>query len=132
MSMTDPIADLLTRIRNANANRARSLQMPASRVKVGITQILREEGFIDDYRVVEQEPQSVLEIDLKYGPDGERVIRHIERVSKPGRRVYSGAKEIPTVLRGLGISVLSTPKGIVSNRVARRENVGGEILCQVY
>lgn len=129
--MTDPIADFTTRIRNANRNRQRRVVMPASRLKVWIADVLKSEGFIDGYRVVEATPRSVLHLDLKYGPDGEQVIRTIERVSKPGRRVYSGAKELPTVLRGLGIYVLSTPKGVLSDRAAKREGVGGEILCKV-
>ena len=130
--MTDPIADMLTRVRNANAIRKQSVSMPASRMKVGIAEILKNEGFIESYEVVAGEPNSTLSLGLKYGPDGEKVIRHIERVSKPGRRIYSGAKDVPRVLRGLGIYVLSTPKGIVSDRTARRENVGGEVLCKIF
>jgi small subunit ribosomal protein S8 len=129
--MTDPIADLLTRIRNANKRRAKSLTMPASKLKVHIAEVLKQEGYIRDYRVEPKQPQSELSIELKYGPDGEFVIREIARVSKPGCRVYSGAGELPRVLRGQGIYVLSTPKGVLSDRVARRENVGGEILCKV-
>ena len=129
--MTDPIADMLTRIRNANAVQQKSTTMPASKARVGIAQVLKEEGFIQDYEVIEGKPSSTLKIQLKYGPDGEFVIREIKRMSKPGRRMYSGAKELPRVLRGLGIYVLSTPKGIVSDRMARKENVGGEILCKV-
>ena len=129
--MTDPVADMLTRIRNANAVRQKTTTMPASKLKVGIAQVLKEEGFVQDYEVVPAEPVSSLKIHLKYGPDGEYVIREIQRVSKPGRRIYSRAKDIPKVLRGLGIQVLSTPKGIVSDRTARKENVGGEILARV-
>lgn len=130
--MTDPIADMLTRIRNANAIRRQEVTMPASRIKVGLAETLKNEGFIESYEVQEAKPQSELVVRLKYGPDGEQVIRAIERVSKPGRRVYSKAKEIPRVLRGLGVFVLSTPKGIVSDRAARQLNVGGEILCKIY
>ena len=130
--MTDPIADMLTRIRNANAIRKSRIEMPASKMKVGIAEALKQEGFIDGYEVVEGQPSSTLAVDLKYGPDGERVIRAIERISKPGCRRYSGARDIPRVVRGPGIYVLSTPKGIVSDRTARRENVGGEVLCKVY
>jgi small subunit ribosomal protein S8 len=132
MTMTDPIADLLTRIRNANARHAKSVTIPASKLKVRIAQVLRDEGYIRDYRVEPRKPQSDLVLDLKYGPDGELVIRAIQRVSKPGCRVYSGAAKLPRVLRGQGIYVLSTPKGVLSDRAARRENLGGEILCQVY
>ena len=129
--MTDPIADMLTRMRNATAVRKHDVSMPASKMKVGIAQVLKEEGFVKDYRVIPEQPKSRLEIELKYGPDGEQVIRDIVRVSKPGRRVYSGAAKLPRVLRGLGIYVLSTPKGIVSDRSARQQNVGGEVLCKV-
>lgn len=129
--MTDPIADMLTRIRNANAVRQKVVSMPASRLKVGIAQILKEEGYVSDYRVQPGEPSSKLEIDLKYGPDGELIIREIKRVSKPGCRVYAGSHGLPRVLGGLGILVLSTPSGILSDRSARASNVGGEILCQV-
>ncbi|HED64629.1 MAG TPA: 30S ribosomal protein S8 [Planctomycetes bacterium] len=129
--MTDPVADMLTRIRNANTVHQKSTTMPASRIKVGIAQVLKEEGFISDYEVTPGSPSSKLEIHLKYGPDGELVLRHLDRVSKPGCRVYSGVQDLPKVLRGLGIYVLSTPKGIISDRVARKEKVGGEILCKV-
>ena len=129
--MTDPIADMLTRIRNANRISKKTVSMPASRLKVGIAAVLQDEGFIEGYKVEEGSPTSILSIDLKFDPDGEKVIRTIQRISKPGRRVYSGAQEIPSVLRGLGIYVLSTPKGVLSDRGARSENVGGEILCKV-
>ncbi|MDF1797603.1 MAG: 30S ribosomal protein S8 [Planctomycetota bacterium] len=130
--MTDPVADLLTRIRNANAIRMRNVNMPASKLRVAIAGVLADEGFIESLQVEEQEPQSVLKLKLKYGPDGERVIRAIDRVSKPGCRVYAGVKDLPKVLRGLGIYVLSTPRGVLSDRKARELNVGGEILCKVY
>jgi small subunit ribosomal protein S8 len=132
MTMTDPVADLLTRIRNANRRRAKSVSMPASKLKVRIVQVLKDEGYIREYRVEPKKPQSELVLDLKYGPDGEFVIREIKRISKPGCRVYSSTKKLPRVLRGQGICVLSTPKGVISDRAARRENLGGEVLCQVY
>jgi len=130
--MTDPVADMLTRIRNANLRRQRTVTMPASKLKVHIAEVLRDEGFIHQYRVEPKQPQSELVVELKYGPDGEHVIREIRRISKPGCRVYSELKKLPRVLRRQGILVLSTPKGVLSDRAARRENVGGEVLCQVY
>jgi small subunit ribosomal protein S8 len=129
--MTDPIADMLTRIRNANAIKRKHVNIPASKLKVGIAEVLKSEGFIAGYNVVEGTPCSTLVVELKYGPDGEDVIRTIDRVSKPGCRSYTGVKEMPRVLRGLGIYVLSTPRGVLSDRAARREKVGGEILCKV-
>jgi len=132
MTMTDPVADLLTRIRNANRRHAKNVVMPASKLKVRIAQVLKDEGYIRDYRVEPKKPQSELVLDLKYGPDGEFVIREIRRVSKPGCRVYSGTRKLARVLRGQGIYVLSTPRGVLSDRAARQENVGGEILCQIY
>ena len=129
--MTDPVADMLTRIRNANAVSQASTSMPASKLKVGIAEVLKEEGYIRGYEVIPDKPVSRLEVQLKYGPDGEHVIREIARVSKPGRRMYTRVKDIPTVLRGLGIHILSTPQGVVSDRTARRDSVGGEVLCRV-
>lgn len=130
--MTDPIADMLTRIRNANAIRRASLDMPASRMRVSIAQVLKDEGFIADYTVTAAKPSSLLEVTLKYGQDGEQVIRTIDRVSKPGRRVYASVDELKPVLGGQGIQVISTNKGVVSDRKARELRVGGEILCTVY
>jgi small subunit ribosomal protein S8 len=129
--MTDPIADMLTRIRNSNAVHQKRLSMPASRLKVGVAQVLKEEGYIKGYEVTPGEPASSLAIQLKYGPDDELVIRDIQRVSKPGCRVYSGPKDLPPVLGGLGIFILSTPDGVISDRSARAKNVGGEVLCKV-
>lgn len=129
---SDPIADMLTRIRNANRIQRKTVAMPASKVKLGIAQVLKEEGFIADWAVEPAQPSSRLTLNLKYGEAGERVIRTIERVSKPGCRVYAPAAELKPVVRGQGIQILSTPKGIVSDRVARRERVGGEVLCKVY
>lgn len=130
--MTDPVADLLTRIRNANAIRMRKVRMPASKLRVAIAAVLADEGFIDGFEVLEGKPQSTLDIRLKFGPDGERVIRAIDRVSKPGCRVYKGVAELKPVLRGQGIRVMSTPKGVISDRKARELNVGGEVLAEVY
>ncbi|MFT7484770.1 MAG: small subunit ribosomal protein S8 [Candidatus Paceibacteria bacterium] len=129
--LNDPIADMLTRIRNANAIHRKSLSMPASKIKVGIAEVLLSEGFIAKYEVVEGKPFSELQITLKYGPDGELVLQTIDRISSPGCRTYCGAKDLPRALRGLGIYVLTTPQGIMSDRTARKENVGGEILCKV-
>ncbi len=130
--MTDPIADMLTRIRNAIRIERPSVDIPASKIKVGIAEALKREGFIWDYAVVEDEPQNLLRVSLKYGPNGEWVIQHIERTSKPGCRVYVGASEIPEILQGMGITVLSTNRGILSNREARKEGVGGEVLCTIW
>ena len=130
--MTDPIADMLTRIRNANSIGRKQVEMPASRMRVGIANVLKEEGFIQDYSVAEGKPSSTLHVTLRYGLDGEKVIRSIQRVSKPGRRAYAGIKELRPVLRGQGITVLSTPKGVLSDRKARELNVGGELLAEVY
>jgi small subunit ribosomal protein S8 len=129
--MTDPIADMLTRIRNAARIGSKSTSMPASRMKVGIAAVLKEEGFIDGFSVEQATPSSVLKIELRYGPDGEQVIRAIDRISKPGCRVYMAATEVPSVLRGMGSYVLSTNQGIVSDRTARKINVGGEVLLKV-
>src|SRR5262245_3645805 len=117
--MTDPISDLLTRIRNGNRTRKKRITMPASRVQVDIVQTLKDEGFIADYSVESAKPRSLLSIQLKYDQDGGTVIRSVERVSKPGCRVYAGAGDLKPILRGMGIQILSTPKGIVSDRTAR-------------
>ena len=130
--MTDTIADLLTRIRNANAIGRKRVDVPASKLKVHISQVLKDEGFISGYEVVEAQPSSVLRIQLRYGPDGEKVIRSIQRVSRPGRRVYRKADEVKPVLRGMGVYVMSTPKGVLSDRQAREQHVGGEVLCEVH
>ena len=130
--MTDPIADMLTRIRNANRIHNDQVLMPASRMRVGIAEVLKAEGFINDYTVIQGQPSSTLDVTLRYGTDGEQVIRHIERISKPGRRVYSRIGDLKPVLRGQGIHVLSTPKGILSDRKARELQVGGEVLAKVY
>jgi small subunit ribosomal protein S8 len=129
--MTDPIADMFTRIRNANTKRKKTVSMPASLVKFGIAQILKEEGYVSEVTVVPGKPASTLTLTLKYGEYGEHVITKIERISKPGRRVYAKADELKPILRGMGIQVLSTPKGILSDRSARKANLGGEVLCKV-
>lgn len=129
--MTDPLADMFTRLRNSNAIGRKQVPMPASRIKVGVAEVLKSEGFITSYEVIPGKPASTLQVQLKFGPDGEKIIRSIDRVSKPGQRVYMGAKQIKPVLRGQGIYVLSTPRGILSDRTARQMNVGGEVLCKV-
>ncbi len=130
--MTDPIADFLTQIRNANRIGRKEIRMPASRIKVGIAAVLKEEGYLEGFSVEPGSPRSVLRIELRFGPDGERVIRTIERVSKPGRRIYQSASELAPVLRGMGSYVLSTNRGIVSDRTAREINAGGEVLVKVH
>lgn len=130
--MTDPVADMLTRLRNAIRNETPFVEMPTSRLKVGIAQALEREGYIWDFEEVEASPRKVLRINLKYGPNGERVIQSVRRVSRPGRRVYSGGKDLPNVLQGLGITLVSTNQGILSNREARAKGIGGEILCELY
>jgi small subunit ribosomal protein S8 len=132
MSMTDPVADMLTRIRNAVRIGARRVEMPSSKMKLGVAEVLKREGFINAFDFVESSPQNTLVIDLKYGPEGEKVIQRIERVSRPGCRRYVKADEIPEVLNGLGISVLSTNAGMLSDREARSRRVGGEVVCSVY
>ncbi len=130
--MTDPIADMLTRIRNAVSVERPHVEMPVSKVKQGVADVLKREGFIWDYSTEAAEPVGQLQINLKYGPSGEKIIRHIKRVSKPGCRVYSKAKDLRPVLNGLGISILSTSRGVMSDREARTQKVGGEILCEVW
>jgi len=130
--MTDPIADLLTRIRNAVAIERPFVDVPASKIKIGIANVLQREGYIWDYEVFEQQPNNILRINLKYGPNGERLIQFIQRVSKPGCRVYSAVDELTDVLQGLGISILSTNKGLLSNREAKAQGVGGEVLCKLW
>lgn len=132
--MTDPIADMLTRIRNAVRIERPLVQMPHSKVKRGVAEVLKREGYIWDWREQDAEdaPGKELCIDLKYGPNGERVIRHIKRVSKPGRRVYSRANSLKPILNGLGISIISTSRGVVSDREARQKNLGGEVLCELW
>jgi small subunit ribosomal protein S8 len=132
MTMTDPIADMLTRIRNALRIHRDEVSMPASRVKKGIADVLKREGFILDWDVVPGDVQGQLVVKLKYGPDGENVINEIRRESKPGRRVYRSVPEVARVLNGIGISVYTTPKGIISDRECRAQNVGGECLATIW
>ena len=132
MTMTDPIADMLTRIRNANTVKHETVDVPASNIKKEIVRILLEEGFVRGYDVIEDEKQGIIRIQLKYGQSGERVIQGIKRISKPGMRVYTNAYEVPKALNGLGISIISTSKGILTDRQARKENVGGEVICYVW
>jgi small subunit ribosomal protein S8 len=157
MAMTDPIADMLTRIRNANMVAHDSVEVPASRIKVALTKILREEGYIKHYKIVKtpmraapKKPlqqaaapppppprksasrQGFIRIYLKYGPNRERVINGLTRLSRPGRRAYVGAANVPDVCNGLGVAILSTPKGVMSGRSARQQNVGGELLAKIW
>lgn len=130
MTMTDPIADLLTRIRNANVVYRDQVEVPASKMKVALAGILKEEGFIRDFYV--DEKQGVIRIFMRYGPNRTRVIRGLRRVSTPGRRVYRGKEALPRVLGGLGVAIVSTPKGLLTDKRARQEGVGGEVLCYVW
>jgi small subunit ribosomal protein S8 len=131
MIMSDPLGDMLTRIRNAQMRRKSTVSSPGSRLRQGVLDVLQAEGYIRGYSTVEQDGRSELEIELKYY-DGEPVIREIQRVSRPGRRVYSSVRTIPRVASGLGVSILSTPKGVLSDSDAREQNVGGEVLCRVF
>ena len=132
MSMTDPIADMLTRIRNANMVKHPSVEVPASKLKVELAKLLKEEGYIADYTVQESGKFKVINITLKYDEKGNSVITKLERISKPGLRHYSKAKNLQKVLGGMGVAIVSTPKGLLTDRKARKENVGGEVLCYVY
>jgi small subunit ribosomal protein S8 len=132
MAMSDPLADMLTRIRNATMVKFESVEIPKSKIKVNVAQVLQEEGYIEGWKVTDEGPQGTLIINLKYGPDGESVITGLQRVSKPGLRQYARAGSIPTVLNGLGVSIISTSKGLVTDRAARKSNTGGEILCEVW
>ena len=130
--MTDPIADMLTRIRNANQNLAKTVSMPSSKMKEEIAKILKDEGFVEEFSIEENDVQNTLTLTLKYGQKKERVITGLKRVSKPGLRVYSKAEDLPKVLNGLGIAIISTPKGIMTDKKARKENVGGEVIAYVW
>jgi small subunit ribosomal protein S8 len=132
MIITDSIGDMLTRMRNAATVRHDTVEMPASKLKVAILKILKEEGFIGDYEVIKAKPEKLIRIRLKYGDDNRSIISGIERVSKPGLRVYAQHNEIPRVYGGVGIAILSTPKGVVTGQNARRNGVGGEVLCYVW
>ena len=137
--MTDPIADMLTRLRNAVAGRQNRIDLPASKLKVEIARILQNEGYIGGFKLVEEPaerpgrlPRQAIRLFLKYGPGGERVITGLERVSRPGRRVYAGHDEVPAVLGGLGENILTTSRGVMTGRSARRMGVGGEVLCNIW
>ncbi|AZR74731.1 30S ribosomal protein S8 [Anoxybacter fermentans] len=132
MAMTDPIADMLTRIRNANMVRKETVDVPASRIKEEIATVLKNEGFIKDYQRIAEGPQGILRLYLKYGKDGQRVISGLKRISKPGLRVYAKKDEIPKVLGGLGIAIISTSKGIMTDKEARKLGIGGEVICYVW
>lgn len=132
MSLTDPVADFLTRIRNAHGARHQKMDVPASKLKLEIARILKEEGYIANFKATEEEGRKVLRLYLKYGPNNESAISEIKRISRPGCRVYVGREEIPRILNGMGINIITTPKGVMTGRQARKEGVGGEVLCEVY
>ena len=130
--MTDPIADMLTRIRNSVLIKAEKVDIPASRLKVEIAKIMKEEGFIKSYKIIKDKKQGVLRVTLKYTQDNRPIVEGLKRISKPGRRVYVGKDEIPSVVGGMGIAVVTTPKGILTDKTCRREGVGGEVLCYIW
>ena len=130
--MTDPIADMLTRIRNANQLRYKEVEVPASKIKIEIARILKEEGFISDYKIQENDVQNMIELSLKYGDNKERVITGLKRISKPGLRVYVKANEVPRVLNGLGIAIISTSKGLMKDKDAREQSLGGEVIAYIW
>ena len=132
MVVTDTIADMLTRIRNANQMRYQEVSVPASNLKVSLAKILKDEGFIEDYKIVNDNVQGTIIVTLKYGQNKERVITGLKRISKPGLRVYAKAGEVPKVLNGLGIAVISTSHGVMTDKDARKENLGGEVLCYIW
>ncbi|MDR3364997.1 MAG: 30S ribosomal protein S8 [Clostridiales Family XIII bacterium] len=132
MTMTDPVADMLTRIRNANSAGHKTVEIPASRIKKSIASILREEGYIEDYDVAEDGKQGLITVKLKYAPGKTRVISELRRISKPGLKVFVKADDVPRVLGGLGIAIISTSKGVISDKDARRIGVGGEVICYVW
>jgi small subunit ribosomal protein S8 len=130
--MTDPIADMLTRIRNSVLIKAEKVDIPASRLKVEIAKIMKEEGFIKSYKIIKDKKQGILRVTLKYTPDNRPIVEGLKRISKPGRRVYVGKDEVPSVVGGMGIAVVTTPKGILTDKTCRREGVGGEVLCYIW
>ena len=132
MQLSDPIADMLTRVRNAISARHAKVDVPSSKLKIEIARILKEEGYVLNYKLTEEGPRKLIRVYLKYTPANQPVISKIERVSKPGCRVYVGSTDIPRVLGGLGINILTTPKGVMTGAAARKSGVGGELLCQVY
>ncbi len=131
-AVTDPIADLLIRVRNASFAEQEKVDIPASKLKVRIAEIMKAEGFIKNFRVIEDAKQGILRLYLKYGPDQERVISGMRRVSRPGRRIYVSADKIPSVLGGIGVAILSTSRGVLTDRESRTERVGGEVLCYLW
>ncbi|MDY6315548.1 MAG: 30S ribosomal protein S8 [Clostridia bacterium] len=132
MHITDPIADMLTRIRNANSEKHESVDVPASNLKKAIAQILLEEGYIKNYQIIDDEKQGLIKITLKYGENKTKVISGLKRISKPGLRVYAGKDELPKVLKGLGIAIISTSQGIMTDKKARQLNIGGEVLAFIW
>ena len=132
MLVLDPIADMLTRIRNANTNKHETVVIPQSKTKLAIAEILKSEGYIVDYKATVVDGIKMIEVTLKYGPNGEKVIQGLKRISKPGLRIYANAEQLPKVLNGLGIAIISTSKGIVTDKNARKLNVGGEVLAYVW
>ena len=132
MTMTDPIADMLTRIRNANTAGHDTVEIPASKMKKAIAQILLDEGFINDFEVIEDGKQGIIKVTMKYGAHKEKVISGIKKISKPGLKVYAKAEDVPRVLGGLGIAILSTSKGVISDKEARKLGIGGEVICYVW
>lgn len=130
--MTDPIANYLTLIRNSLQAKHQKVDIPSSKLLVEITKLLKDEGYITNFKIIEEGSKTILRIYLKYGPKGERVVSGLQRISRPGCRVYSSKKEIPLVLGGLGVSILSTPKGVLTGARARKEGVGGEVLCSIW
>ncbi len=132
MQITDPIADMLTRIRNANSAKHETVDIPASNMKKSIAEILNNEGYIKGYQIIEDGKQGVIRVTLKYGNNKEKVISGLKRVSKPGLRIYAGAEELPRVLKGLGIAIISTSKGVMTDKEARKQNIGGEVLAFVW
>ena len=132
MNITDPIADMLTRIRNANSAKHLTVDIPSSKIKLAVAQILADEGYIKSFEKIEDNKQGVIRVTLKYDENGKRVISGLKRISKPGLRIYANKEEIPQVLNGLGIAIVSTSKGIMTDKEARKENVGGEVLAYVW
>jgi len=132
MSLTDPVADFLARVRNAIQAKQQKVDLPASKLKLELARILKEEGYIANFKPTEEEGRKLIRVYLKYGPNNEATMSQLARVSRPGCRVYVGRNEIPRVLGGLGINILTTPKGVMTGRQARKEGVGGEILCEIY
>lgn len=130
--MTDPISDMLTRIRNAIRVKADKVDIPASRMKIEISKILKEEGFIKSYKIIKDKKQGIIRINLKYTPEGDSVISDLKRISKPGRRVYVSKEEVPYVMGGLGIAILTTSQGVMTDKECRQRGIGGEVICYVW